>query len=110
MIESLSIAVSSRFSDESKFHYDMPSIAQLPLWLIALIISLFGMVGPQVFQLAAKLAKILDWKWRSNRKVQASAPQPGDGTQEDWVWYLSLPPTRQDLTQGQKPEGQLKWG
>ena len=23
--------------------------------------------------------------------------------------YLSLPPTRQDLTQGQKPEGQLKW-
>ena len=23
---------------------------------------------------------------------------------------LSLPPTRQDLTQGQKPEGQLKWG
>ena len=22
--------------------------------------------------------------------------------------YLSLPPTRQDLTQGQKPEGQLK--
>ena len=26
------------------------------------------------------------------------------------VWYLSLPPTRQDLTQGQKPEGRLKWG
>ena len=24
--------------------------------------------------------------------------------------YLSLPPTRQDLTQGQKPEGRLKWG
>ena len=24
--------------------------------------------------------------------------------------YLSLPPTRHDLTQGQKPEGQLKWG
>ena len=24
--------------------------------------------------------------------------------------YLSLPPTRQDLTQGQKPEDQLKWG
>ena len=24
--------------------------------------------------------------------------------------YLSLPPTRQDLIQGQKPEGQLKWG
>ena len=24
--------------------------------------------------------------------------------------YLSLPPTRQDLTQGQKTEGQLKWG
>ena len=23
---------------------------------------------------------------------------------------MSLPPTRQDLTQGQKPEGQLKWG
>ena len=26
------------------------------------------------------------------------------------VVYLSLPPTRHDLTQGQKPEGQLKWG
>ena len=24
--------------------------------------------------------------------------------------YLSLPPTRQDVTQGQKPEGRLKWG
>ena len=24
--------------------------------------------------------------------------------------YLSLPPTRQDLTQGQKPEDRLKWG
>ena len=24
--------------------------------------------------------------------------------------YLSPPPTRQDLTQGQKPEGRLKWG
>ena len=24
--------------------------------------------------------------------------------------YLSLPPTRQDLTQGQWPEGRLKWG
>ena len=23
---------------------------------------------------------------------------------------LSLPPTRYDLTQGQKPEGRLKWG
>ena len=23
--------------------------------------------------------------------------------------YLSLPPTRHDLTQGQKPEGRLKW-
>ena len=27
-----------------------------------------------------------------------------------WWWYLSLPPTRQDLTQSQKPEGRLKWG
>ena len=26
------------------------------------------------------------------------------------VEYLSLPPTRHDLTQGQKPEGRLKWG
>ena len=25
-------------------------------------------------------------------------------------WYLSLPPTTHDLTQGQKPEGRLKWG
>ena len=24
--------------------------------------------------------------------------------------YLLLPPTRHDLTQGQKPEGRLKWG
>ena len=24
--------------------------------------------------------------------------------------YLSLPPTRHDLAQGQKPEGRLKWG
>ena len=24
--------------------------------------------------------------------------------------YLSLPPTRHDLTHGQKPEGRLKWG
>ena len=23
--------------------------------------------------------------------------------------YLSLPPTRHDLTQGQKPEGQFDW-
>ena len=27
-----------------------------------------------------------------------------------WGHYLSLPPTRQDLTQVQKPEGRLKWG
>ena len=26
------------------------------------------------------------------------------------AFYLSLPPTRHDLTQGQKPEGRLKWG
>ena len=26
------------------------------------------------------------------------------------VLYFLLPPTRQDLTQGQKPEGWLKWG
>ena len=26
------------------------------------------------------------------------------------AFYLSLPPTRHDLTQGQKPEGWLKWG
>ena len=26
------------------------------------------------------------------------------------VWYLSLPPTRRDLTQGQWPEGRLKEG
>ena len=25
------------------------------------------------------------------------------------ICYLSLPPTRQDLTQGQWPEGRLKW-
>ena len=26
------------------------------------------------------------------------------------VWYLSLPPTRQDLIQSQWPEGRLQWG
>ena len=29
---------------------------------------------------------------------------------KDIAKYLSLPPTRHDLTQGQKPEGRLKWG
>ena len=35
----------------------------------------------------------------------AIVPFPGPRSE-----YLSLPPTRHDLTQGQKPEGQLKWG
>ena len=36
----------------------------------------------------------------------------GDGTRYRKVFmnYLSLPPTRQDLTQDQKPKGRLKWG
>ena len=29
---------------------------------------------------------------------------------QERAMYLSLPPTRHDLTQGQKPEGRLKWG
>ena len=61
-------------------------------------------------------------EWRERvRDVRA-----GDTTYWWWWWwwslwldiilkyvyyrYLSLPPTRHDLTQGQKPEGQLKWG
>ncbi len=27
----------------------------------------------------------------------------------DFTVYLSLPPTRHDMKQGQKPEGRLKW-
>ena len=34
-------------------------------------------------------------------------PNVGPGT---YAMYLPLPPTRHDLTQGQKPEGRLKWG
>ena len=30
-------------------------------------------------------------------------------TDHQEAFYLSLPPTRHDLTQGQKPEGRLKW-
>ena len=46
-------------------------------------------------------------------KVNATAQNAGfllKDLREELAKYLSLPPTRHDLTQGQKPEGQLKWG
>ena len=46
-------------------------------------------------------------------KVNATAQNPGFPLKElrqERAKYLSLPPTRHDLTQGQKPEGRLKWG
>ena len=45
------------------------SVTQLPRWLIIL---LPGLVRSRVFQLAVKLAKIFERKWKSNWKVQAS--------------------------------------
>ena len=46
-------------------------------------------------------------------KVNATAQNAGfllDELRQERAIYLSLPPTRHDLTQGQKPEGRLKWG
>ena len=45
-------------------------------------------------------------------KVNATAQNAGfllKELREEQAKYLSLPPTRHDLTQGQKPEGRLKW-
>ena len=62
-------------------------ITQLPWWLIILIILLSGLFGPRVFQLAVKFAKMFERKYKSNWKVQESAPWPGysncDSTLED---------------------------
>ena len=46
-------------------------------------------------------------------KVNATAQNAGfllNELRRGRAMYLSLPPTRHDLTQGQKPEGRLKWG
>ena len=46
-------------------------------------------------------------------KVNATAQNAGSLLKElrqELAEYLSLPPTRHDLTQGQNPEGRLKWG
>ena len=46
-------------------------------------------------------------------KVNATAQNAGfllKELRQELAVYLSLPPTRHDLTQGQKPEGRLKWG
>ena len=46
-------------------------------------------------------------------KVNATAQNAGfllNELRQKRAIYLSLPPTRHDLTQGQKPKGRLKWG
>ena len=46
-------------------------------------------------------------------KVNATTQNAGfllKELRQECAEYLSLPPTRHDLTQGQKPEGRLKWG
>ena len=55
------------------------SITQLPWWLIVLIISLSGLVGPRVFLLTVKLAKIFERKWKLNRKFQVSTQATNTG-------------------------------
>ena len=42
-------------------------------------------------------------------KVNATAQNAGFLLCQELADYLSLPPTRHDLTQGQKPEDRLKW-
>ena len=42
--------------------------------------------------------------------VPFPGPRSGPKSRTGPGRYLSLPPTRHDLTQGQKPEGRLKWG
>ena len=47
----------------------------------------------------------VQWLWpRSGRTALLITVSPNQGK------YLSLPSTRHHLTQGQKPEGRLKWG
>ena len=41
--------------------------------------------------------------------IVSSWPEQAEIQEFTWVLYLSLPPTRHDLTQGQKPEGRLKY-
>ena len=47
--------------------------------MIVLIILLYGLVKPRVFQLAVKIAKIFERKCKSNWNVQASAPTTNTG-------------------------------
>ena len=46
---------------------------------MVLIILLSGLVGLQVFQKAVELAKIFEWKFKSNWKFQASTPATNTG-------------------------------
>ena len=54
-------------------YYDM---TQLPWWLI---IFLSELVRSRVFQLAIKLVKIFDQKWKSNWKVQVNTSTTNTG-------------------------------
>ena len=90
----------------------MHDMTQLPWWWINLV---SGLVRPQVFQLAVKLAEIFERKFNSNWKVQTSAPRPENyhlhrKTKCEQNWFLSYhkfdpiyptPPLGQDMTQGQ---------
>ena len=53
------------------------------------------------------LTKVIDGNWFSERTTKFLCHV---GVTQTVTIYLSLPPTRHDLTQGQKPEGRLKWG
>ena len=71
-------------------------------------------VGPGTY---ASLRLKLDAWSSAVQKGDKSAARPPEGCPAEAgglfgpesAQYLSLPPTRHDLTQGQKPEGQLKW-
>ena len=47
---------------------------------------------------------------RSGPKSRTGPGASQKAKSQERAVYLSLPPTRYDLTQGQKPEGRLKWG
>ena len=47
---------------------------------------------------------------RNHSRSRAPHHRTQENARQGRALYLSLPPTRHDLTQGQKPEGRLKWG
>ena len=49
-------------------------------------------------------------KAEKERKKERKKESELEDVRSEMSWYLSLPPTRQDLTQDQWPEGRLKWG